>query len=149
MPGLEAITASIAAPSVTSSGSRGVDVLGRGIWNGSLAHRGRREKGSDGEYLVADSRLQPIWEFFLPAPTSDEHELRLLGRAVRERREQQRVDLAALAAAAGIPAADLAAIETGRLDPGYRRLRRLAGALGLSSTELLLRVEELDAHDTA
>ncbi len=85
----------------------------------------------------------------MPAPTSDEHDLRVLGRAVRELREQQRTDLAALAIAAGIPESELAAIEAGRLDPGYRRLRRLAAALGLTSTALLLRVEELDAQDTA
>jgi transcriptional regulator with XRE-family HTH domain len=85
----------------------------------------------------------------LPAPTSDEHDLRVLGRAVRELREQQHVGLAALALAAGIPESELAAIEAGRRDPGYRRLRRLAAALGLTSTALLLRVEQLDAQDTA
>jgi transcriptional regulator with XRE-family HTH domain len=84
----------------------------------------------------------------LPGTTSDEHDLRVLGRAVRGLREQRRLGRAALAAAAGIPEADLAAIEAGRLDPGYRRLRRLAAALGLTSTALLLRVEELDARDT-
>ena len=85
----------------------------------------------------------------MPGPTSDEHELRVLGRAVRGLREQRRLSLAALGAAAGIPEADLAAIEAGRLDPGYRRLRRLAAALGLNSTALLLRVEELDAQDSS
>jgi transcriptional regulator with XRE-family HTH domain len=84
----------------------------------------------------------------LPTPTSDEHDLRILGRAVRELREQRRLGLAALAAAAAIPEADLAAIEAGRLDPGYRRLRRLAATLGVTSTALLLRVEELDAYDS-
>ncbi len=84
----------------------------------------------------------------MPSPTSDEHDLRVLGRAIRELREQRRLGLAALGAlAGGIPEADLAAIEAGRLDPGYRRLRRLAAALGVTSTALLLRVEELDAHD--
>lgn len=84
----------------------------------------------------------------MPGPTSDEHDLRVLGRVVRELREQRRLSLAALAAAAGIPEVDLAAIEVGRLDPGYRRVRHLAAALGLTSTALLLRVEELDAQDT-
>ncbi len=84
----------------------------------------------------------------MSGPTSDEHDLRVLGRAIRELREQRRLGLAALGAlAGGIPEADLAAIEAGRLDPGYRRLRRLATALGVTSTALLLRVEELDAHD--
>jgi helix-turn-helix protein len=116
--------------------------------NGSLAHPGRREKGNDREYLVADSRLHAIWEFFLPGSTSDEHDLRVLGRAIRELREQRSLGLPALGAlAGGIPEADLAAIEAGRLDPGYRRLRRLAAALGVTSTALLLRAEELDAHE--
>jgi transcriptional regulator with XRE-family HTH domain len=84
--------------------------------------------------------------FLLPGPAHDEHDLRVLGRAIRELREERRLGLAALAAAADIPEPALAAIEAGRRDPGYRRLRRLAAALDLTSTALLLRVEELDTQ---
>ena len=85
----------------------------------------------------------------MPGSTSDEHDLCLLGRAVRELRQRRHLSRDALAVAAGIPEADLAAIEAGHLDPGYRRLRRLATALGVTATALLLRVEELDVQDTA
>jgi len=88
------------------------------------------------------------WEFFLPPDNqSHQHELRLLGRAIRETREQQGVSAKELAEAAGVTCAQLAAIEAGRLDPGYRRLRRLATGLGVRPIALLLRVEELDADD--
>jgi transcriptional regulator with XRE-family HTH domain len=85
----------------------------------------------------------------LSGPDSDEHDLRALGRAVRDLREQRHLTLATLATAADIPEAALAAIEAGRLDPGYRLVRRLAAALGLTSTALLLHIEELDTQDTA
>jgi transcriptional regulator with XRE-family HTH domain len=77
----------------------------------------------------------------------DERELHVLGRAVRELREQQGVSLDGLAEAAGITRVELAAIETGRLDPGYRCLRRLAAGLGARPIALLLRVEEVDTGD--
>jgi XRE family transcriptional regulator, regulator of sulfur utilization len=76
----------------------------------------------------------------------EERELIAFGRAVRQVREERGVSVDALATAAGIASADLAAIEAGRLDPGYRWLRRLAAALGVTSTALLLRVEELEGE---
>jgi transcriptional regulator with XRE-family HTH domain len=76
---------------------------------------------------------------------TEERELIAFGRAIRRVREERWVSVDALATAAGIASADVEAIEAGRLDPGYRRLRRLAPALGITSTALLLRVEEQDA----
>jgi transcriptional regulator with XRE-family HTH domain len=72
-------------------------------------------------------------------------ELAALGRAIRQVHEQRGVSVDALATAAGIDRERLEAIEAGRLDPGYRRLRRLTAALGVTSTALLLPVEEHDA----
>jgi transcriptional regulator with XRE-family HTH domain len=77
----------------------------------------------------------------------DGHDLRVLGRAIREAREQRGISIGALAVASGIASRDLAAIEAGRLDPGYRRLRRLAAGLGVRPLALMLRVEELDAGE--
>jgi len=68
-----------------------------------------------------------------------------LGRTIGELREERGLSVEALATAAGIDPADLAALEAGRLDPGYHRLRHLATALGITSTALLRRVEEHDA----
>jgi transcriptional regulator with XRE-family HTH domain len=76
---------------------------------------------------------------------SAEHDLRVLGRAIRELREQRGLSVAAVAAAAGVSAAELTAIEAGRQDPGYRRMRRLAAALGVRARTLMLRVEQIDA----
>jgi transcriptional regulator with XRE-family HTH domain len=73
-----------------------------------------------------------------------EQELTALGRAVHQIREERGMTAADLAAA-GIDGDRLDAIEAGCLDPGYRRLRRLAVALGITSTALLRRVEEHDA----
>jgi transcriptional regulator with XRE-family HTH domain len=78
---------------------------------------------------------------------SAEHELRTLGRAIRELRLQRGLSVEQLARAAEISRAELAALEAGRLDPDYRRLLRLATGLGVRPLALLLRVEELDTHD--
>jgi len=86
----------------------------------------------------------------LPGRQTHEHDLRVLGRAIRELREQQGLSADALAVASGIARADLAAIEAGRLDPGYRRLLRLAAGLGVRPRVLLLHIEKLgDGHDIA
>jgi transcriptional regulator with XRE-family HTH domain len=66
------------------------------------------------------------------------------GRAVRQVREQQGMSVESVAAAAGIAAGELEAVEAGRLDPGYRGLLHIPAALGITSTALL-RVEELEA----
>lgn len=67
------------------------------------------------------------------------------GRAVRQLREQQGMSVESVAAAAGIADGELEAVEAGRLDPGYRGLLHIPAALGITSTALLLRVEELEA----
>ncbi len=71
------------------------------------------------------------------------HHLREIKRLRRELREQRGLSVEAIAVAAGIADTELEAIESGRLDPGYRRLRRLATALGVTSTALL-RIEEIE-----
>ncbi len=42
-------------------------------------------------------------------------------------------------------AGELEAIEAGHLDPGYSGLLHIPEALGITSTALLLRIEEFDA----
>ena len=85
--------------------------------------------------------------FSLPARRSREHNLRLLGRAVRDLREQRGLQTDALAAGAGMSIADLAAVEAGHRDPGFRGLLRLAEGLGVRPVALLARIEEIDASD--
>ena len=77
--------------------------------------------------------------------TAGRAELVAFGRAVREVREEQGLSVEAVAAAVGIAYGELDAIEAGCLDPGYHGLLHIPEALGITSTELLLRFEELDA----
>jgi DNA-binding XRE family transcriptional regulator len=111
---------------------------------GSFAHLVGRNQGRSEEFRLSDKRVRNLGAFLKP----DEHDLSILGRAVHELRERQGLSLNTLADAAGITRAELTAIEAGRLDPGYRRLRRLAAGLGVRPIALLLRVEELDADDS-
>jgi DNA-binding XRE family transcriptional regulator len=69
--------------------------------------------------------------------------LAILGRAVREIREEQRLSVDELAQAADIPRRRLQAIEAGRHDPIYDVLLALGYALG-RPTALLQRCEDLE-----
>jgi transcriptional regulator with XRE-family HTH domain len=83
----------------------------------------------------------------VPDRRSREQNLRLLGRALRELREQRGLSVEALAAAAGLHVTYVAALERGRKNPSYRQLLRLADGLGVQPIALLLRIEELDTHE--
>jgi transcriptional regulator with XRE-family HTH domain len=92
---------------------------------------------------VSEALGVTFWDLAATASAmTEERELIAFGRAVRQAREERGASVDALATAAGIPSPDIEAIEAGRVDPGYRRLRRLAAALGVTYTALLLRVEE-------
>jgi transcriptional regulator with XRE-family HTH domain len=71
-------------------------------------------------------------------------ELRALGQAVRRARAQQNTSLADLACTLGIAEQRLEAIEDGQGDLGYKLLRAIAGALGVTSSDLLARAEMLE-----
>jgi transcriptional regulator with XRE-family HTH domain len=83
----------------------------------------------------------------VPDRRSREQNLRLLGRAICELREQRGLSVEALAAAAGLHVTDVAALERGCQNPSYQQLLRLADGLGVRPIALLLRIEELDTHD--
>ena len=67
-----------------------------------------------------------------------------LGRAVRSLREQQGLSARDLAAAVGVPAARIAALEQGHLDPDFELLLTLADSMGLRLSTFFVRAEELD-----
>ncbi len=83
----------------------------------------------------------------MPGRRSREQNLRLLGRAIRELREQRGLSVETLAAAAGLHVTYVAGLEGGRQNPSYHQLLRLAHGLGVQPIALLLRIEELDTHD--
>jgi transcriptional regulator with XRE-family HTH domain len=68
-----------------------------------------------------------------------------LGQAVKERREQLGVTQEALANDTGIHQRYLSNVETGKRNPSYASLRRLAAGLGLSASQLIARAEQIEA----
>lgn len=69
--------------------------------------------------------------------------LRALGEAVRQERERAGFSAVALAAASGIPASELEALEAGRLDAELDLLLALAQALDIRSSAFFIRAEAL------
>ena len=67
---------------------------------------------------------------------------RAFGLAVRIFRERQEWSQAKLAQAAGIDRSYLSKIETGSVDPGLEIQRKLADALSVNLSELILQAEE-------
>jgi transcriptional regulator with XRE-family HTH domain len=71
----------------------------------------------------------------------------LLGRAIREVREQHGLSAHDLAAASGVAPARVAALEDGQLDPDFELLLALAKSMGIRPTALFVRAEELGSRD--
>lgn len=68
-----------------------------------------------------------------------------LGTAVRSLRVEAGIDQATLAERAALPEALIAEIESGRSDPAWGDMRRVAKALGVSLEALSELSEELEA----
>jgi transcriptional regulator with XRE-family HTH domain len=77
----------------------------------------------------------------MPRHLDQPDELARLGAAVRKLREECRLSFSELAGAAGVPERRIRALEAGRLDPDYVLLVRLAKALGVRPSALVLRAE--------
>lgn len=72
-----------------------------------------------------------------------ERALLLLGKAIREVREQQGISTRELAAATGVARARIEALEDGRLDPDYELLIVLADGVGVRVSVFVVRAEAL------
>jgi transcriptional regulator with XRE-family HTH domain len=72
-----------------------------------------------------------------------------LGLAVKQRREQLGVTQEQLANDTDLHQRWISNVETGKRNPSYASLRRLAGGLGLSASELLARAEQIEASESA
>jgi transcriptional regulator with XRE-family HTH domain len=70
-----------------------------------------------------------------------------LGAAVRQLREQAKLGQGELAARAGLEEQEVVEIETGRLEPTWGDLRRIAYALEIPLSELLALTERLEKGD--
>jgi transcriptional regulator with XRE-family HTH domain len=71
----------------------------------------------------------------------------LLGRAIREVREQHGLSAHDLAAASGVAPTRVAALEDGQLDPDFELLLVLAKSMGISPSAFFVRAEELGSRD--
>ena len=83
------------------------------------------------------------WELFLPASEHRDSDLLVLGRAVRQMREQRGMSADELAGAASIARERVEALETGRLDPTYELLLALAEGLDIQPSALMILAEQL------
>jgi transcriptional regulator with XRE-family HTH domain len=70
-----------------------------------------------------------------------------LGRAIRARREEVGMTQLDLAVEVGSDATWISHLESGRQNPAYGTVDRLARALGLAMSQLTARAEELETKD--
>lgn len=75
-------------------------------------------------------------------PTSQ----RALGLAVKTRRQQLKLTQEALANNTGLHQRWISNVETGKRNPSYASLRRLAEGLGLTGSELLALAERIESR---
>ncbi len=71
-----------------------------------------------------------------------------LGTAVKARREELKRTQEQLANDSGLHQRWLSNVETGKRNPSYGSLRRLAAALELTASELIARAEQIEAGST-
>jgi transcriptional regulator with XRE-family HTH domain len=69
-----------------------------------------------------------------------------LGLAVKDRREELRLTQEQLANDTDLHQRWISNVETGKRNPSYGSLRRLAAGLNLTASELLARAEQIEAH---
>jgi len=70
-----------------------------------------------------------------------------LGAAVRDLRARRGISQEALAEISGMHRTYLGGIERGHRNPSFTNIRKLADALDVRTSELLLRAEELESGD--
>jgi transcriptional regulator with XRE-family HTH domain len=85
-----------------------------------------------------------IWELFVSESGHKDTELLVLGRALREMREQRGMSPDELADAAGMSRRRIDALETGHVDPSYELLLALANGLGIRPSALVILAEQLN-----
>jgi transcriptional regulator with XRE-family HTH domain len=74
---------------------------------------------------------------------------RALGQAVKARREELGLTQEQVYLRTEIQQRYLSNVENGKRNPSYASLRRLAGGLGLSASELIARAEQIEGDTTS
>jgi XRE family transcriptional regulator, fatty acid utilization regulator len=77
----------------------------------------------------------------------ERQELLALGCAIAEIRRERGISLEQLGAAAGVDPRRIAALERGRVNPGYGLLLALADGLGVRPSVFVARAEALSGED--
>lgn len=72
-----------------------------------------------------------------------------LGLAVKARREELKLTQEQLANDTELHQRWISNVETGKRNPSYGSLRRLAAGLELSASELLARAEQIESNETS
>jgi len=72
-----------------------------------------------------------------------------LGHAVKQHREELGITQETLANDSGLHQRWISNVETGKRNPSYASLRRLAAGLGRTASELLARAEQIEASGDA
>jgi transcriptional regulator with XRE-family HTH domain len=67
-----------------------------------------------------------------------------LGNAVKTRRRELEITQETLANDTGLHQRWISNVETGKRNPSYASLRRLAAGLGLAASELIVRAEQIE-----
>jgi transcriptional regulator with XRE-family HTH domain len=80
----------------------------------------------------------------MPASPAFQH---ALGLAVKRRREELGITQETLANDSGLHQRWISNTETGKRNPSYGSLRRLAAGLALNASELLARAEQIEAAE--
>ena len=70
-----------------------------------------------------------------------------LGLAVKSRRQELAITQETLANDTQLHQRWISNVETGKRNPSYASLRRLAEGIGLSASELIARAEQIEASD--
>jgi transcriptional regulator with XRE-family HTH domain len=84
---------------------------------------------------------------FLFVSPRERRDLVALGRAIGEIRRERGMGVEQLADAAGVDPRRVAALERGRVNPGYGMLLALADGLGVRPSMFIARAEALAADD--
>lgn len=72
---------------------------------------------------------------------------RALGQAVKARRRELKLTQEQLELRSGIAQRWISNVETGKRNPSYSSLRRLAAALELAASQLIARAEQVEARE--
>jgi DNA-binding XRE family transcriptional regulator len=115
----------------------------------SFTQTGEQDIGHIGRKRLRRLSATAIWELFPPVSQREQHDLLLLGRAIREIREERDVTAADLAGATEVELAQIRALEAGRVDPTYELLLALAEGLGVRPSAFVIRAEALATEDRA